>query len=61
MVISENIHTSNIIQTEQAVFRNICVYNTHTYIYVYVITMEKEAMDFKESKEGYIGGFIRRT
>jgi hypothetical protein len=28
---------------------------------MYIITMKKEAIDIKESKEGYIGGFGRRT
>lgn len=27
---------------------------------MYVITMKKEAMDLRESKERYMGGFVRR-
>lgn len=36
MVNSENIHKSNIIQTEKGILRNTLVY-THTYIYAAII------------------------
>lgn len=30
----EDIHTSEIIRIEQVIFRNVYIYNTHTYIYI---------------------------
>lgn len=45
----ENMHTSNILQAEQVIVRNI---------YIYEITVnEKETMILKESKEEHMGGF----
>lgn len=46
---SWNIHTSNIIQAEQAAFRNVYVYTCNSIIL-------KKAMNFKERKEEYTGG-----
>lgn len=39
MVSPENVHTGNIIQANQVIFRNICAY---TYTYVYVITINEK-------------------
>lgn len=52
MVYPENIHRSNIIQTEQVIFRNVYVYS-YTHVHVR-ISGEKEAMNLKESGEGYL-------
>lgn len=51
MVSPENIHASNIIQTEQVTFKDMYVY-THTHQQ----SIEKEFMNSKESKDEYIGG-----
>lgn len=62
MASSENIHTSNIIQTKQVVFRDIyvyyinayiCIQYTHSYIVCIFIKqqlMKKEVLDLKERK-----------
>lgn len=51
MVNPENIYTSNIIQSEQVIFGNICIYT-----YVDIIRVdEKESMNWRESKEGVHG------
>jgi chorismate-pyruvate lyase len=52
----ENIHTSNILQTNQVTFRNIYVY-APTCIHVTTIS-EKNATDLKEGKMhiGEVGG-----
>lgn len=46
-----NIHTIDIIMTEQALFRNI---------YMHVLIVIKGAIDLKEIRNGYIGGFVRK-
>ena len=51
MVSPENIHTSNIIQTEQVIFRNIYVY-TCTYIYTEAYHAYMHAITINE-KEGH--------
>jgi hypothetical protein len=52
MVLSENIPTSDAIQTEQG-FRNLWVYT-----YMQAITInKKEVMNLKESREGCMEGF----
>ena len=53
MINPENIHTSNIILTEQIMFRNMYA-SVHTYIHV--VTTEKEAINLKESGEEGFGG-----
>lgn len=62
----ENVHTSNIIQTEQVVFiiytYYMCVYYIILTLHIICITfvattkLKKEAMNLKESKEGHIEG-----
>ena len=42
------------IQTEQVIFRNICVY-VYTYIHVTIIS-RKGTMNLKESKKELLGG-----
>lgn len=46
---------TNIIQTEEVIFRNTCVY-THTHMHVTTIN-GKGAMNLRENKEGYMGGW----
>lgn len=50
----ENMYESNIIQTEQVIFRN----KSYTYAFIHAITtsLKKEAMNFKEIRDGYMGG-----
>lgn len=55
MVSYENIHASNIIWTQQFIFRNMYVY-TSTYMPTIIISI-KEAVNLNESWEGYMGGF----
>lgn len=55
MVDHKNIHTSNIIMTDQGIFRNIYV-QTYTNMYVIVIS-KKGGDDLKESREVKTGGF----
>lgn len=54
MAIPEDIHVSNIIQIELAIFRNTYVY-ANIYIHKTTINKKKEAMDLKEDKE-FTGG-----
>lgn len=54
MAIPEDIHVSNIIQIEQAIFRNTYVY-ANIYIFIKQQLIKKEAMDLKEDKE-FTGG-----
>ena len=54
IVIPENIHRNNIIQTKQLIFRNIHVC-THTYAYNAINA--KETMNFRENGEKGIGVF----
>ena len=55
MVSPENIHTSNIIQTEHIIFRNIFVY---TYSYMHITTIsEKRGHEF-EREQGRVYGKI---
>lgn len=49
MVHPENIHTKNIIKTEQVIFKNVCIY-----------LYGEKLMNLKESKEGYMGGFGKK-
>ena len=56
MVNPENIHTSNIIQTEQVIFRNIYVY---TYMCVMTINT-KGSHEFERQPNRSIGGFRER-
>lgn len=51
----KSMHTSHIIWTEQATFRDLCGY---TNTYMHEIT-KKEAMDLKEIAEGLEGGIGR--
>ena len=51
-----NMHVSNIIETEQVIMRT----HTHTHTHTYILTMQKEAMNLKVSKAGYMGGFVGR-
>lgn len=45
-------------QMNQIVVKNISVYvHTHVYTFMHVITMEKETMNLKVSKEEYMAGF----
>lgn len=51
-------HTSNVMQSNQVIVKNMCVYiHTHAYTFMHVITMKKEIMNLKASKEEYMGGF----
>ena len=58
MVIPQNIHTSNIIWTEQVILRNIYVYK-NIYIYMHAIDARRDH-DLKERSEGYMGRFHGR-
>jgi hypothetical protein len=49
----ENIHASNILQTEQVIHKNIYV---HVHVHETAIK-ENETMNLKEGKEGYMRGF----
>lgn len=51
MVNPESKYTGNIIQTEQAIFRNI-----YTYMHITMVN-EKRSDEFQKDKEGYVGGF----
>lgn len=54
-VIPENIHTTNITQTQPVILENICAYTnmcTHT-----IAINKKEAMYLKNSWEHYMGDF----
>ena len=53
MFSSENIYTHDIKWTEDDVFRNVYVC-IDTYIHVLVI-YEKETLNLKETREGYVG------
>lgn len=44
----------DIIQTEQVMFRNTCIY---AYTHLHVITMKREAINLKGKKERYVGRF----
>lgn len=48
-----NIHTSNIMQKKQVIFRNLYVY---TYLHAIAIRKKKELTNRKESGEGYMRG-----
>lgn len=53
VVSPKNIHMSNIILTEQIIFRNMCV---QAYTYTHVTIIKKGAMSLKENKKEYMGG-----
>ena len=53
---SENMHTSNIIQTE-ITFRNVYVYS---YLDVKTNNNKKNAMNLEENKAVYMGSFERK-
>lgn len=54
MASPENTYMSNIIQTEQVIIRNVCVY---TYVHVKT-THEERGNEFqREQGEGYVGEF----
>lgn len=55
MVSSENIHVSNIIQTEQVISRNIYIYIMHL-----TSIVEKKAMDLTQKQGTIMGGLGRR-
>lgn len=45
-------------QINQVIVKNTCVFiHTHAYTFMHVITMKKEIMNLKASKEEYMGGF----
>ena len=48
MIISENILTSNIMETEQVILRNLCI---HVYKYAFKVINKKEVMNAKKSKK----------
>jgi hypothetical protein len=50
MVSPENIHTSDIIQTEQVIFRNIYVYT-----YRCVTTITEKSHEFERARDGLEG------
>lgn len=52
MISFENMNGSNIVQIKQYIFRRIYVY-----IYMYIISNEKDFMNFKERNEVYMVGF----
>lgn len=57
MVTPEHVHTTNIVQTEQIIIRNICIH-THTYICLQAkILNDERGHELKETKEEYIGVF----
>lgn len=51
MIIPETLHTNKMIQTEQAIFKNTCIY---PYIHMHPMTTTVEAMDLKESRRNDI-------
>lgn len=57
----ENIHTNNLIETEQVSFRylGMCI-NIYTLIHMYVRTMEMRVINFRERKERFMRGFEQR-
>ena len=57
MVSPENIYQDTTIQTRQIIFRTVFVY---TNTYMQAITIKKEDMNLKESREEYMGGHISK-
>lgn len=56
----ENLHLSNITQTEQVLPRNRYVLYIHTCVHTHSITRKKEDMHLMERRERYIGKFRGR-
>lgn len=58
MIISENILTSNIMETEQVILRNLCI---HVYKYAFKVINKKEVMNAKKSKKRVTRYFQREA
>lgn len=58
MINPKDKHTSIIIQAEKVIFRNIHIVLN---IYIYVISFLKEAINIKDYKEEYMGGYGERN